>query len=114
MAGVLDKAHQRYLAGDPKGATDEVDAAYFLYYEKLGFEMIVLTRISGERASIVEYQFSAAKKSHQPGGTRRGGKGKPRHPGGLSERRRRRTGQQGGKRPGDLLRLPFDHPPGRL
>jgi high-affinity iron transporter len=63
MAGVLDKAHQLYLAGDPKGAKDEVDVAYFQYYEKLGFEKIVLTRISGERASIVEYQFSAAKKA---------------------------------------------------
>ncbi|MDR1277947.1 MAG: FTR1 family iron permease [Treponema sp.] len=63
MAGVLDKAYQRYLAGDPQGAKGEVDVAYFQYYEKLGFEKIVLARISGERASTVEYQFSAAKKA---------------------------------------------------
>jgi high-affinity iron transporter len=63
MAGVLDKAYRLYLAGDPQGAKDEVDTAYFQYYERLGFEKIVLTRISGDRASIVEYQFSAAKKA---------------------------------------------------
>jgi high-affinity iron transporter len=63
MAGILEKSYQRYCAGDPKGAKDEVDVAYFQYYEKLGFEKIVLTRISGERASTVEYQFSAAKKA---------------------------------------------------
>jgi high-affinity Fe2+/Pb2+ permease len=63
MAGVLDKAYQRYLSGDPQGAKDEVDVAYFQYYERLGFEKIVLTRISGDRASTVEYQFSAAKKA---------------------------------------------------
>jgi high-affinity iron transporter len=63
MAGFLDKAWQRYLAGDREGAKDEVDVAYFQYYEKLGFEKIVLARISGARASTVEYQFSAAKKA---------------------------------------------------
>jgi high-affinity iron transporter len=63
MAGILDNAYRRYLAGDPRGAKDEVDVAYFQYYEKLGFEKIVLARISGERASTVEYQFSAAKRA---------------------------------------------------
>jgi high-affinity iron transporter len=69
MAGFLDKAYQRYLAGDPKGAKDEVDVAYFQYYEKLGFEKIVLARISGARASTVEYQFSAAKRAINQGGS---------------------------------------------
>jgi high-affinity iron transporter len=63
MAGFLEKAYQRYLEGDPQGAKNEVDVAYFQYYEKLGFEKIVLTRISGARASTVEYQFSAAKRA---------------------------------------------------
>ncbi|MDR0670216.1 MAG: FTR1 family iron permease [Treponema sp.] len=63
MAGILEKSYERYLAGDPKGAKDEVDIAYFQYYEKLGFEKIVLARISGERASTVEYQFSAVKRA---------------------------------------------------
>jgi high-affinity iron transporter len=67
MAGFLEKAYRRYLAGDSRGAKEEVDIAYFQYYEKLGFERIVLTRISGARASTVEYQFSAAKKAINQG-----------------------------------------------
>jgi high-affinity iron transporter len=63
MAAVLDAAYAAYRKGDQKAARDQVDAAYFQYYEKLGFERITLTRISGERASVVEYQFSAAKKA---------------------------------------------------
>jgi high-affinity iron transporter len=63
MAAVLDKAYKIYLTGDRKGAKDEVDVAYFQFYEKVGFEKTVMTRISGERASVVEYQFAAAKKA---------------------------------------------------
>ena len=62
MAAVFDKAHEHYRAGDPKAAKGAVDEAYFQFYEKLGFEKTVLTRISGARASTVEYQFSAVKK----------------------------------------------------
>jgi high-affinity iron transporter len=62
MAAVLDKAYTLYLSGDQKGAKDQVDVAYFQFYEKLGFEKMVLTSISGERASKTEYQFSAVKK----------------------------------------------------
>jgi high-affinity iron transporter len=62
MAAVFDQAHKLYRAGDPGTAKEQVDAAYFQYYEKLGFEKIVMARISGERASAVEYQFSAVKK----------------------------------------------------
>jgi hypothetical protein len=32
MTGYLDSAYRRYLAGDPKGAKDEVDVAYFQFY----------------------------------------------------------------------------------
>jgi high-affinity iron transporter len=63
MAAILAGAYDKYRAGDPKGARDEIDVVYFQYYEKLGFEKIVMTRISGERASTVEYQFSVAKKA---------------------------------------------------
>jgi high-affinity iron transporter len=63
MTAVLDKAYAVYLTGDAKGAKEQVDVAYFQYYEKLGFEKTVMTRISGERASKVEYQFSSAKKA---------------------------------------------------
>jgi high-affinity iron transporter len=63
MAACIDRAWDLYIAGDKEGAKDEVDVAYFQYYEKAGFEKITLARISGARASTVEYQFSAAKKA---------------------------------------------------
>jgi high-affinity iron transporter len=63
MAAVLDKANARYLAGDPQGAKDQVDVAYFQFYEKVGFERVTLNRISGARAAQVEYQFSAIKRA---------------------------------------------------
>jgi high-affinity iron transporter len=63
MAGIISRAYDKYRAGDPKGAKDDVDVVYFQYYEKLGFEKIVMAKISGERASTVEYQFSTAKKT---------------------------------------------------
>jgi high-affinity iron transporter len=63
MAAVLTRANELYLSGDPKGAKDQVDVAYFQFYEKVGFEKIVMNRISGARAARVEYQFSAIKKA---------------------------------------------------
>jgi high-affinity iron transporter len=62
MGAVLAGAYDAYAAGDGNGAKEQVDVAYFQYYEKAGFEKTVLSRISGERASTVEYQFSAVKK----------------------------------------------------
>jgi high-affinity iron transporter len=62
MAAVFARAYEQYRAGDGKGAKDAVDEAYFQFYEKLGFEKTVMTQISGQRASAVEYQFSAVKK----------------------------------------------------
>jgi high-affinity iron transporter len=67
MAAVFDRAYSLYRAGDPKAAKEQVDVAYFQYYEKLGFEKIVMARISGERASAVEYQFSTVKKEMSRG-----------------------------------------------
>jgi high-affinity iron transporter len=63
MASVLNKAKDLYSSGDPRGAKDQVDVAYFQFYEKVGFEKIVMSRISGARAAQVEYQFSAIKKA---------------------------------------------------
>ncbi|MDR2398401.1 MAG: FTR1 family iron permease [Spirochaetaceae bacterium] len=63
MAAVLDQAKTRYVAGDPQGAKEQVDVAYFQFYEKVGFEKVTLNRISGARAAQVEYQFSAIKKA---------------------------------------------------
>jgi high-affinity iron transporter len=63
MAAVLDRANTLYLSGDSRGAKDQVDVAYFQFYEKVGFEKITMSRISGARAAQVEYQFSAVKKA---------------------------------------------------
>ncbi|MDR2245635.1 MAG: FTR1 family iron permease [Treponema sp.] len=63
MAAVLDKANTLYVSGDPQGAKDQVDVAYFQFYEKVGFERVTLSRISGARAAQVEYQFSAIKRA---------------------------------------------------
>jgi high-affinity iron transporter len=63
MASIINRAYDKFRSGDPKGAKDDVDVVYFQYYEKLGFEKIVMAEISGERASTVEYQFSTAKKA---------------------------------------------------
>ncbi|MDR1444668.1 MAG: FTR1 family iron permease [Treponema sp.] len=63
MAAVLDTANTLYASGDSRGAKEQVDVAYFQFYEKVGFEKITMSRISGARAAQVEYQFSAVKKS---------------------------------------------------
>ncbi|MDR2672636.1 MAG: FTR1 family iron permease [Coriobacteriales bacterium] len=63
MESVIDEAYQMYLSGDAKDAKDQVDVAYYSYYEKLGFEKTVMAHISGDRAAKVEYQFSYAKKA---------------------------------------------------
>lgn len=67
MGGVLDEAYDTYVSGDVKGAKDQVNFAYFGYYEKLGFEKTVMGYISGDRATQVEYQFSMIKKAMTAG-----------------------------------------------
>ncbi|MCH4169570.1 MAG: FTR1 family iron permease [Streptococcaceae bacterium] len=62
MEAVLENAYQIYESGDKVKAKAEVDVAYYSYYEKLGFEKTVMSYISGNRASVVEYQFSTIKK----------------------------------------------------
>lgn len=50
-----------------KEARDEVNVAYFKFYEKLGFEKIVMSTISGSRGSTVEHQFYLVKKAMKDG-----------------------------------------------
>lgn len=63
MAAVLDESYDIYLTGDAEAAKDQVDVAYYGYYEKLGFEKTVMSYISGNRAATVEYQFAFTKKA---------------------------------------------------
>ncbi|ATW28861.1 iron permease [Candidatus Formimonas warabiya] len=67
METILDKSYEIYISGDAEAAKEQVDAAYFGYYEKLGFEKTVMAHISGDRAAEVEYQFSFAKKAISAG-----------------------------------------------
>ena len=66
MEVVLRDALKIYEAGGPdagKEGYDKINEAYFRYYEKLGFEKIVMGTISGKRGSTVENQFYLARKS---------------------------------------------------
>ncbi|SHI03243.1 high-affinity iron transporter [Sporobacter termitidis DSM 10068] len=67
MESILDESYDTYTAGEAKAAKEQVDVAYYSYYEKLGFEKTVMAHISGNRAATVEYQFSAAKKAINAG-----------------------------------------------
>ncbi len=67
MKAALDKSYDIYVSGDTKAAKEQVDVAYFGYYEKLGFEKTVMAHISGNRAAEVEYQFSFVKKAMTAG-----------------------------------------------
>lgn len=67
MGKILDEAQQTYLAGDVEGGKDGVNVAYYRRYETLGFEKQVMARISGERVSAVEMEFSLLKKAMSDG-----------------------------------------------
>lgn len=62
MHAVIDDAYKLYEKGELKPARDEVNHAYFGFYEKIGFERTVMSHISGNRAAEVEYQFAECKK----------------------------------------------------
>ncbi|WP_165776716.1 FTR1 family iron permease [Bifidobacterium simiarum] len=67
MLPILDNAVKAYENGDAaKGAT-LVNDAYYQHYEKLGFEKTVLSAISGNRVSEVEYQFKLSRSSMNQG-----------------------------------------------
>ncbi|MDR1626821.1 MAG: FTR1 family iron permease [Spirochaetia bacterium] len=63
MEAVLNESYDIFLSGKLEAARDQVDVAYYGFYEKEGFEKIVMSRISGKRATKVEYQFSTVKKA---------------------------------------------------
>jgi high-affinity iron transporter len=67
MEDVLDEAWARYQDGDVAGAKEQVDVAYYGYYEKLGFEKVVMAHISGSSASAAEYEFGLIKKAMNEG-----------------------------------------------
>ena len=63
MSQILDDAQTAYLAGDIEAGKDLVNTAYYRRYETLGFEKQVMARISGERVSTVEMEFSLVKRA---------------------------------------------------
>lgn len=72
MGEVLDSAVEIYEDGGDgagKRATEEVNVAYYKFYEKLGFEKTVMAAISGSRGSEVEHQFYLVKKVIRDKGT---------------------------------------------
>lgn len=65
MEEVLNEAIEIYQKGGETASEDaynQIDIAYFKYYEKLGFEKIVMGTISGKRGTDVENQFYLSKK----------------------------------------------------
>lgn len=73
MGTVLDGAVEAYGAGGEeagKKATEQVNVAYYKFYEKLGFEKTVMASISGSRGSDVEHQFYLVKKIIRDGGSK--------------------------------------------
>jgi high-affinity iron transporter len=69
MTGVLEDGWTQYQAGDPAEGKAQVDVAYYGYYEKLGFEKVVMAHISGKSASDAEYEFGLVKKAMTAGET---------------------------------------------
>ncbi|EFI41956.1 FTR1 family protein [Peptoniphilus sp. oral taxon 386] len=70
MSEHLNNAVDIYEKGGDTAAKDAIDSiniAYFKFYEKIGFEKTVMSRISGKRGSDVEHQFYLAKKSIKGG-----------------------------------------------
>lgn len=73
MGTVLDGAVEAYGAGGEeagKKATEQVNVAYYKFYEKLGFEKTVMASISGSRGSDVEHQFYLVKKIIRDSGSK--------------------------------------------
>lgn len=70
MEEVLNEAIEIYQKGGEtasEAAYNQIDIAYFKYYEKLGFEKIVMGTISGKRGTDVENQFYLSKKAARMG-----------------------------------------------
>jgi high-affinity iron transporter len=63
MEEPLNQAYEAYALGTDhwEEARDLVNVAYFDFYEKEGFERMVMASISGKRAKTVEYKFATIK-----------------------------------------------------
>lgn len=62
MEAVLDNSYEIYITGDYEGARDEVNVAYYSFYEAIGYERVVMASISGARGVQVETQFKECRK----------------------------------------------------
>ncbi|EOH8750352.1 FTR1 family protein [Enterococcus faecalis] len=58
----LDEAVKSYSDGDLDQAKEDINTAYFKFYEKLGFEKTVKTYISGRRVKNIEALFHSSKR----------------------------------------------------
>lgn len=63
MTALIDSGVDKAANGDGAGGADDVNRAYYGYYEKLGFEKTVMSAISGDRVSVVENQFKVVRKA---------------------------------------------------
>jgi high-affinity iron transporter len=67
VAGHLDFAAERYAAGNPEGAREAINAAYFGPFEEQGMEATIRMKISTQRAFQIEYAFTVLKQLVQKG-----------------------------------------------
>ena len=63
MTALINSGVDKAANGDGDGGADDVNKAYYGYYEKLGFEKTVMSAISGDRVSVVENQFKVVRKA---------------------------------------------------
>ncbi|MDR3204544.1 MAG: FTR1 family iron permease [Deltaproteobacteria bacterium] len=63
----LDKSYDSFIERDAEKSVEWVNHAYFQFYEKEGFERNVKGRVSGKRASQVEYKFAIIKQKIKEG-----------------------------------------------
>lgn len=59
----LNNAYELYTQGKTREAYDEVNAAYFRYYESKGMEKITMSYLSGARKTAVENAFYEYRKN---------------------------------------------------
>lgn len=62
MESILNQSYDTYFLKDINKAKDEVNQAYFGFYEKHGVERAVMSYISGKRGTDTEYQFAKIKR----------------------------------------------------
>lgn len=62
MESILNQSYDTYFLKDINKAKEEVNQAYFGFYEKHGVERAVMSYISGKRGTDTEYQFAKIKR----------------------------------------------------